>query len=307
MGEAAGVLAAMLSSALGGTAIGATRFVVGAIDPLTLGAFRYGIGFLVLLPIALLRRDAWPHVRDWPGVVALGLLFFAVFPALFNASLIFTTAARGALALSTLPLLTMLAGALLGVERLAARKSAGVLLAIAGVAMALLAGLATAPADAWRGDLLMIAAAVCMAFYNVWSRPFIARSAPITYATLGMGAGGAMLSAIGWARGGFEAVGRFGAPQWGAVFYLGVIGAAATFFLWSYALGRTTPTRVAVSVTVNPITAAIFGAVLLNEPIRASVVLGLVAVLAGIAIATTARDPVRLVVSPPTAASQLIK
>ena len=55
MTEAWGVLAAVLSSALGGTSIGATRFLVSAIDPLAIGSFRFGIGFLLLLPVALLR------------------------------------------------------------------------------------------------------------------------------------------------------------------------------------------------------------------------------------------------------------
>ena len=140
MNEAWGVLAAVLSSALGGTSIGATRFLVSAIDPLAIGSFRFGIGFLLLLPVALLRGRQWPPRRDWPAVAGLGLLFFAAFPILFNASLIFTTAARGALALSTLPLLTMVVGAALGSEPLTARKTAGVLVAISGVSMALLTG-----------------------------------------------------------------------------------------------------------------------------------------------------------------------
>ncbi len=104
----------VLSSGLGGTSIGATRFVRTAIDPLAIGAFRFGLGFLFLLPIALIQGGSWPARRDWTVVAGLGLLFFGLFPILFNASLIFTTAARGALALSTLPLLTMVVGAALG-------------------------------------------------------------------------------------------------------------------------------------------------------------------------------------------------
>ena len=53
MGEIWGVLAAVLSSAIGGTSIGATRFLVGAIDPLAIGAFRFGIGVLLLLPLVV--------------------------------------------------------------------------------------------------------------------------------------------------------------------------------------------------------------------------------------------------------------
>jgi drug/metabolite transporter (DMT)-like permease len=151
MTEVWGVLAAVVSSVLGGTSIGATRFLVNAIDPLAIGSFRFGLGFLLLLPVALVQGHRWPPRHDWPAVAGLGLLFYAAFPILFNASLIFTTAARGSLALSTLPLLTMVVGAALGSEPLTLRKTAGVLVAILGVSMALLANLATAPEGAWRG------------------------------------------------------------------------------------------------------------------------------------------------------------
>ncbi|QPF87520.1 DMT family transporter [Bradyrhizobium genosp. L] len=287
MGELWGVLAAVLSSALGGTSIAATRFLVGTIDPLAIGSFRFGIGVLLLLPLALLQRTAWPPRRDWPGTAGLGLLFFAAFPILFNASLIFTTAARGALALSTLPLLTMLVGAIIGVEPLTARKTTGVLVTILGVAMALLSGLATAPPGAWRGDLLMVAAALCMALYSIWSKPYIRRSGPIPFTTLAMAAGGAVLVIASLIRGSFAPVASFGAPQWFGAIYLGAFGAALTFYLWAFALQRTTPTRVAISVTVNPIAASLVGATLLGEPLSWNLVAGIVTVFAGIWIATT--------------------
>ncbi|MEN3348833.1 MAG: hypothetical protein V7632_2468 [Bradyrhizobium sp.] len=286
MGEIWGVAAAVLSSALGGTSIGATRFLVGAIDPLAIGSFRFGIGVVLLLPLALLQLRAWPPQRDWPAVAGLGLLFFAAFPILFNASLIFTTAARGALALSTLPLLTTLVGAALGVEPLTARKTTGVLVTILGVAMALLSGLATAPPGAWRGDLLMVAAALCMALYSIWSKPYIRRSGPIPFTTLAMAAGGAVLILGSLAHGSFAPVADFGAPQWFGAIYLGAFGAALTFYLWAFALERTTPTRVAISVTVNPIAAALVGAAFLGEPLRGNLVAGIVTVFAGIWIAT---------------------
>jgi len=287
MGEGWGVLAAVLSSGLGGTSIGATRYLVNAIDPLAIGSFRFGIGFLLLLPVAILKSDRWPARRDWLGVVGLGVLYFALFPILFNASLIFTTAARGALALSTLPLLTMVVGAALGSEALTARKSIGVLVAMLGVALALLAGLASAPAGAWRGDLLMVAAALCMAFYSIWSRPFIRRSGPVAFTTMSMGIGAACLILISCWRASFAPVAAFGASQWLAAAYLGAFGSALTFYLWAFALERTTPTRVAISVTVNPVTASLVGAALLQEPLHWNLIGGIVTVFAGIWIATT--------------------
>lgn len=287
MSEISGTLAAVLSSGLGGTSIAATRYLVGSIDPLAIGSFRFVFGFLLLLPLTLWRGDRWPGRTDWIAALGLGVLFFALFPVLFNASLIFTSAARGALALSTLPLLSLVLGAALGAEALTWRKSIGVVIATSGVALALLSDLTSAPSGAWRGDLLMMMAALCMALYGIWSKPLIRRSSPIAFTTMSMAAGAVCLVLLSAIRGSFAPVAAFGAPQWLAASYLGAFGAALTFYLWAFALERTTPTRVAISVTVNPVTASLVGAWLLHEPLRWNLAAGIVAVFAGIWIATT--------------------
>jgi drug/metabolite transporter (DMT)-like permease len=285
MGEVAGVVAAVLSSSFGGLSVGVTRFVIGTTDPITLGAFRFGIGCFLLLPLAWVQKRRLPHMGAMLPIAGLGLLYFALFPILFNASLIFTTAARGSLALSTLPVLTMLAGALLGAEPLTRRKSLGVLLAMTGVAVALFTNLRAAPASAWRGDLLMVAAALCMALYSIWSRPLAQQYGTIVYTALAMTFGAVALAALAGGRGGFAATASFGPAQWSVMAFLGVFGGALTFLLWSFALERTTPTRVAISVTVNPIVSATFGAYALGEPITANLIIGLLLVAAGIRVA----------------------
>lgn len=286
MTEAWGVLAAVLSSALGGTAIGATRYLAGTLDPITIGAIRFAGGFLALLPLALWRRERWPGRADLPAVAALGAMYFGLFPVLFNASVIYTTAARAALALSTLPLLTMAAGALLRVEPITLRKTAGVLIATAGVALALATGGSAAPPGAWRGDLLMVAAALCMALYSVWSRPFIARSGPIPFAASGMGVGAVCLTILSTLRGGLAQVAGLDALQAAAGAYLAIVCGAGIFYLWAAALGRASPTLVAVSIAVNPITASLFGVLLLGEGVGFNLLAGLAAVLLGISVAS---------------------
>lgn len=281
-----GVLAATASSALGGIAGGTTRFVIGATDAVTLGVFRFGIGVFILLPVALALKCRWPRGRDWLFVIGLGLLFFFAFSVLFNTAYSFTTAARGALMLSTMPLMTMLVAAALGVERLTSRKTIGVIVAMAGVVFALLSGLADAPPGAWRGELTMLAATFCISLYNVWSRPFIARSDPLAFLTVGMGAAALALTVWAWLIGGFAAVAQFEFPQWVAVAYLGVLGSALTFILWVFALSRITPTRAAVTITVNPIMASIVGALAVGEAIGLNLIVGLVAVAVGIMVAT---------------------
>jgi len=285
--ERIGVLIAIVSSCLGGTAAAVTRYLVTDADPITLAVLRWGIGFLCVLPAALLLGARWPQRRDWPSVAVLGVCFFGLFFILYNIAVSYTTAARASLALSTLPLQTMVVGALLGIEPLTARKSAGVGIAILGVFAALASGLAAAPPGAWRGELIMTAAVLCMAFYNVWSRPFIRRSSALGFLTVGMGAGAAALIAVAALTGRLAVLGNFGAAQWTAGIYLGVGGGALAFILWVLALERTTPTRVAATMTINPLAAGLLAAQLVGEPITLNLVIGLVAVFAGIWIATT--------------------
>ena len=293
MGEWIGVAIALVSSLLGGTAAAITRYLVGNADPITLAILRWAIGFACLLPAALFLKAKWPPRRDWLAVAMLGLCFFGLFFVLYNIAIGFTTAARASLALATLPLQTMVIGALLGVEPLTLRKSIGVCIAVLGVVAALAWGLSAAPAGAWRGELIMTGAVMCMAFYNVWSRPFIRRSSALGFLTVGMGAGAAGLILVGLLTGSVAVLGSLNTPQWIAGVYLGVGGGALAFILWVMALERATPTRVAATMTVNPIAAALLAAYLIGEPITANLVFGLVAVFAGIWIATSEARPQR--------------
>lgn len=291
MGETLGVLLAIVSSCLGGAAAAVTRYLVGSADPVTLAILRWGIGFLCVLPAALLLRVRWPQRSDWPGVAGLGVCYFGLFFVFYNIAMSFTTAARASLALSTLPLQTMVVGALLGIEPLTGRKCVGVIIAMLGVFAALASGLSAAPPGAWRGELIMTGAVLCMAFYNVWSRPFMQRSSPLGYLTVGMGAGAAALILIGTLTGRVAVLWTFGPAEWIAGIYLGVGGGALAFILWVLALQKATPTRVANTMTINPIAAGLLATQLVGEPITPNLIVGLVAVVAGIWIATATAAP----------------
>ena len=112
MTEWIGVAIALVSSCLGGSAAAITRYLAGNTDPVTMAILRWGIGFLCVLPVALLLRAKWPQRADLPAVAALGFAFFGVFFVLYNIAMSYTTAARASLALATLPLSTMVVGAI---------------------------------------------------------------------------------------------------------------------------------------------------------------------------------------------------
>lgn len=139
------------------------------------------------------------------------------------------------------------------------------LIAIGGVAIALWTGLDDAPPDAWRGDLVMAAATLCMALYNVWSKPLMMRSSMLGFLATGMGFGAAASVVLAWFSGGFESTLAFSEAQWAAVICLGVFGGAAAFYL----------------------AASLLAAALIGEPLGAHLLLGIGAVGAGIWLAST--------------------
>ena len=233
--------------------------------------------------MAAARGTGRPSLRS-------GFCFFGVFFVLYNIAMAYTTAARASLALATLPLHTMVVGALLGIEPLTKRKSIGVCIAVLGVVAALATGLSAAPPGAWRGELIMTGAVLCMAFYNVWSRPFIQRSSALGFLTVGMGTGAAALIAGRVVDGQRRGVEPASARRNGSPAFISASPAArwrSSCGCWRWS-GRS-PTRVANTMTVNPLAAGLLATQLVGEPITPNLVLGLVAVFAGIWIATSSR------------------
>ncbi|MEM9670887.1 MAG: EamA family transporter [Pseudomonadota bacterium] len=103
--------------------------------------------------------------------------------------------------------------------------------------------------------------------------------------------GAAALVAYGALTGSIGVLSGFDAKQWIAGIYLGIGGGAFAFIFWVMALQRSTPTQVANTMTVNPIAAAMLAAVLVGEPVTINLVAGLIAVFAGIWIATSSGIP----------------
>ena len=163
-----------------------------------------------------------------------------------------------------------------------------------GVGAALASGVAAAPARAGRGELIMNGAVLCMSLYNVLSRPFIQRSSALGFLAVGMGAGALALVVAGLLTGRVAVLEGFTQAQWLAGLYLGIAGGALAFILWVMALQRASPTRVANTMTVNPIAAALLAQQLVGEPLTIDLLFGLVAVFAGLWIA----PPSRAVTSP---------
>ncbi len=279
------VLAAGFSAMIGGSAVVATRLAVPESNALAVTFLRFlGASTLMLaytLPRAKIRID-W---RDMPAIVLLGLLQFALFAWFFSAALQYVPAARGALVLSTQPLLTLALAVLLKRERYTWAKAAGGVVALLGVAFALGDRVAGAGVDTLRGDLLMFGAAVTGSIYNVTSGVYLRKYPSLVLCSVMLPVGALALLAAIVIGGDFSGFTGFSWRGWCAIAYLMTVGGAVTFFLWIWALEHTTPSRVAITVTMNPVAAVILGAFVLSEPVTWRLLAGLAAIIAGITAA----------------------
>ncbi|HEX7810914.1 MAG TPA: DMT family transporter [Burkholderiales bacterium] len=279
------VLAAALSAMIGGSAVVATRLAVPESNALAVTFLRFLGASLVMLAFTLPRTRIRVEWRDLPPIAVLGLIQFALFAWFFSAALQYIPAARGALVLSTQPLLTLGLAVALKRERFTLAKAAGGIVALLGVAFALGDRVSVPGSDTMRGDLLMFGAAVTGSIYNVTSGFYLRKYPALVLCSVMLPIGAlALLSAI-VVGGDWSGFSSFSWRGWLAVAYLMTIGGAVTFFLWIWALEHTTPSRVAITVTMNPVAAVILGTFILSEPVTWRLLAGLAAIIVGITLA----------------------
>lgn len=272
------------SGFLVGSAMVATRFVVHDTGPASLALLRYAIGFCCLLPPALLGERARFERRDLLPIALLGITQFGLLIALLNYGLAFIPAARGALIFATLPLLTLLFAVALGRERLTLAKTTGVVLTIAGVAVALGEKALASTGTTWIGEAAVFGSALCGAVCSVLYRPYVRKYPTVPVSAFAMLASVLFLAGLAAREGFFAAVPAFSPRGWLAVLFIGV-NSGVGYYLWLWALNHAPATRVTVFLSLSPITAAVLGALLLGEPISAMVLVALACVVLGLRLA----------------------
>jgi drug/metabolite transporter (DMT)-like permease len=241
-----------------------------AIDAASFTAIRLASGALILVILLRLRGVRPTAGGSWPMAVML-----SAYAAFFSFAYRDLTAATGALLLFGAVQLTMMAWGLWRGERIAGLGLVGLVIAVAGLVVLLLPGLAAPPP---------LAAALMLGAGAAWG----------VYSLLGRGAGdptaatgGNFLRSVPFAALlVLTTVGHETADPMG-VFYAVLSGAVTSglgYVLWYAALPALSATSAATIQLSVPAIAALGGAVLLAEPVTMRLLLASVAVLGGIAL-----------------------
>jgi drug/metabolite transporter (DMT)-like permease len=253
----------------------------GSIDPASFGAIRLAAGAAALVLVMRTRaapRQAAPRSKqggDWPAAVMLFL-----YVACFSFAYLRLAAGSGALILFGMVQLTMLTAGLMTGERLRAGGWLGLALAVGGLVLLLLPGVA---APSLAGAALMAVAGVAWGVYSLRGRgvsdPLAATAGNFVRATpLGIALW------VAWATHGHADVG-------GVELALasGAITSGLGYVVWYAALPRLQALQAASVQLSVPLIAALGGVLLLDEAFTARLGVAAAAILGGIALVLAAR------------------
>ena len=257
------------AAAIGGFTVVFTRYVIPETDAFTLAHVRYGLAALLLIALVTVQgRRLRIDRRDRLAILILAVTFYGAFPYCFARALADTTAARGALVYATMPLITMILGALFRIERVTPWKAAAVAFAISGVWIAVgVQDPASAP-NATRGDIIMFIGASLSASYVVFAPRYVAKYDGLALTAWSMLIGAMALGPVAVAFGDpFGGSLDISATGWLVVVGLAFPGGALMILMFIKVLAYATPTQAAVAVGVNPLVAILLGTLMLGEAI----------------------------------------
>jgi len=267
------------------------RLLVGEMPPLALSLARWALALALLLPFVWRGVvAAWPQVRAaWRDVLWISFAGVAAYNSLQYVAVQTSTAVNVTLIAAATPVFTLALGVLFFGERARAAQWAGAALSIAGVLWVMLRG---DPANFAQfgfvaGDLVMIAANVAWAFYT-WMltkrrpqipfAPFLAVQMLVgTAMIVPLAAGEALLmdARIHWSP-----------AVIAVVLYVALLPSLVSYYCWDRGVARAGALIPVHFANLTPIFAALLSLPLLGEAPQLFHLIGLLAIVAGIRVAS---------------------
>lgn len=277
----------------GGTWV-AGRVAVGEASPLAVASWRFLLATLALGALVVLRQG-WPrwNRQQWLLVFALGASGIFLYNVCFLYGLKYIEAGRGALVVALTPAVIALTDWLIHGARMSARKALGIVIAMAGCLLVVTKGEpgALLHGAVGLGELLIIGCVVLWTAYTFYGRRATKVMTPLA-ATFGAAlTGWAMLTLAALADGSLFGLAALSWKGAGSVVFLGLFGTAVAFTWYAAAVHELGATRAGAFINLVPVFAVLLGALLLDERLPGTVLLGGAVVMAGVIVTNRAPNP----------------
>lgn len=270
------------------------RSTIPEVAPFTLAFLRWTVACLLLSPFLWMARTrVRAYVADHPvHWLVLGFLGMWICGAGVYYALQFTTATNGTLIYTTSPLMVIILERLFFGRPTSGREIAGIVVGFVGVAIIVLKGdfnvLTTMSFN--LGDLIFIAAALSWAGYSVLLKGRRTDGLPVSALFAIVTLSGALLLApfALW-----EYLAGASMPQtwsaWGGIAGIVVFSSLLAFSGYQYGVARLGASTASVFMYLLPPYGVGLAVVVLGEPFETHHAIGILAVLAGLVLATAPR------------------
>ncbi|WP_328312793.1 DMT family transporter [Streptomyces sp. NBC_00442] len=261
----------------------ASRALHDSVPPVQAAFWRWLIAIVAVAPFA--AREAWRQralIRRHLGYLTIAsLLGITVYNTLVNQAGTSTSAGNMGMIMAASPVLMAVHERLTG-GRLGARRTVGLLVAVAGVLLLVSKG--SLDLDLAPGDLWMVAAALSFASYSVLLRRRPAELGSLTFLLTTFVLGALMLApAYGISlavQGGFAAT----TATVGPLVYVGVLSSAVAFFAWNKAISLIGAARAGVVYYLQPVCVALLSYPLLGESMGPAQLVCMALILGGVVL-----------------------
>lgn len=285
-GGRGGVLAALGATVAWGGNYTCAKRVLEEIDPLSVATARALAGLVVFGAVLLvIDGPAGLSAARLRRTLPLGLLGIAANQILFIEGLSRTTATHSAILIALLPVHVLILSALAGLERITARKAAGVAIAFAGVVVVAAEKGLSLSGGTLTGDLLTLCGGLVFAGYTVAGRPVLRELGPMRTTALSFMSGGAAILVLGLPAASRVEWRSVSVTAFGGLAYIMIVATVAAYSLYYFAVDRLDPSKVAVFTYLQPLIAAAIASAVRDEPITARLVAGGALILAGVVAA----------------------
>ncbi|MBW3548461.1 MAG: EamA family transporter [Actinobacteria bacterium] len=258
------------------------KVAVGGMTPTTVAAARIALGALVLLAVLRVRRLALPTDRTSWRHFAVAALFGSALPfSLLAWGEERITSALTAVLNAATPLFTALIGAVVLRERLRPLQSAGLLVGLAGVAVAAGVGSGDLAGSSLTGSLASVSAGACYAVGFIYMKRNLMDLPAEVAATGQLIAGATMLAPFALWTTATEGI-DLAPHRLVAIGLLGAVGTGVAYVLNYRVVADLGPTKASLVTYVIPVVAVVVGVVVLGEPFRLRLLAGGLLIVAGI-------------------------
>lgn len=170
-----GNVALILTVTIWGGSFAVTRSLLAEVGPFTASVLRFFIAWLFLAPFAY-RRGYRLSLALRPTFLRFGLTGIALFTALSNMGLVFTSASSASLIQAGIPAVTTLLSVLLLKERVSRLQLPGIALSVVGLLFVTDIHMDNQGSESLLGNLLVIGSIFAWATYTVQGKKLISAS-----------------------------------------------------------------------------------------------------------------------------------